>query len=359
MTPPEFHRTTFLGNLFGQASLFTLESFCQRMGMGLKAGVDVLKMLDSEAKVGSERHKQVALAMKNQIRGGETLVGAMKHSGDYFPPMLLQMVSAGEISGGLDRLFAYMAAYYRDLRGSRADFFRQLVKPMLQLVLALAVVSGIIFLQGFLASPQVSQEEKFDPLGFGLSGTRGLAIFWFFMGGFLVVLGVVAVGIWKNAMNCHRWLIPLILPVPVLGSVFANTALARMSMTLSMLLNAGADAVLCVRQAFLSTGNEYYIQGEPKATECVQQGMSLAESFQASGVVPNEFVEGVSIGELSGSETESLERLATEYDRRAKVAMGQLCIAASTAIAVATSLLIIFLIIRMAMQYVAMLQSFM
>jgi type II secretory pathway component PulF len=117
--------------------------------------------------------------------------------------------------------------------------------------------------------------------------------------------------------------------------------------------------VACVRQAFYSTGNEYYIQGEPKASECVQQGMSLAESFQASGVVPNEFVEGVSIGELSGNETESLERLAAEYDRRAKVAMSQLCVAASTAIAIATSLLIIFLIIRMAMQYVAMLQSFM
>jgi type II secretory pathway component PulF len=70
-------------------------------------------------------------------------------------------------------------------------------------------------------------------------------------------------------------------------------------------------------------------------------------------------VEGVSIGELSGNETESLERLASEYDRRAKAAMGQLCITASTAIAVATSLLVIILIIRMAMQYVAMLQSFM
>jgi len=358
MNPPRFQRTSFFGNLFGQASLFNLESFCQRMGMGLKSGVDLLKMLDLETRVGSAKHKLVALQIKQDIQKGESLVGAMKNSAAYFPPLLLQMVSAGEISGGLDRMFAYMSAYYRDLRVSRADFFRQLIKPMLQFLMAMAVVSGLILLQGFLASPSVPKEEQFDALGLGLRGTQGLVIFWLFMGLVLLFFGILGIGIWKNALNCHQWLIPLVLPIPILGSVFVNTALARMSMTLSMLLNAGADAVLCVRQAFLSSGNEYYIQGELKATQCVQDGISLAESFEATGVIPREFIEGISIGELSGNETESLERLATEYDRRAKVALGQLCATASTAIGVATALLIIFIIVRMAMQYVAMLQSF-
>jgi len=329
------------------------------MGMGLKSGVDILKMLDSEMRVGSSKHKEVALTIKQQIQAGESLVGAMKNSGPYFPPLLLQMVSAGEISGGLDRIFAYMSAYYRDLRQSRGDFFRNLVKPMLQFLMSMAVISGIILLQGLLSSPHVPKEEQFDAIGLGLSGPWGLLVFWIFVSGFAVLVGFVTAGVWKNAGNCHRWLIPLVLPIPIVGSVFVNTSLARMSMTLSMLLNAGADAVLCVRQAFYSTGNEYYIQGEPKASECVQAGMSLAESFEATGVIPSEFVEGVSIGELSGNETESLERLATEYDRRAKVALGQLCATASTAIGVATALLIIFIILRMAMQYVAMLQSFM
>jgi type IV pilus assembly protein PilC len=358
MSSATFSRSTLFASLFRAAPLKRLESFCQRLGMGLRSGVDLLKILEHEEK-GNQRHRQVVEEMKKQIRSGETLVGAMEKSKEYFPPLLLQMVSAGEISGGLDRIFAYMAEYYRELRSARSDFFRKLVKPSIQLLAALAVISGIILLQGFLQSPHAPAEEQFDALGLGLKGMDGLMKFWSFVALVALVLAMIVIGIWKNAMNCHRWLIPLVLPIPVIGAVFLNTALARLSMTLSMLLNAGADAILCVKQSFLATGNEYYIAGMDAAIQSVQRGDALAVAFENSGVVPQDFIDGVAVGELSGNETESLERIASEYQRKASESLSRLCTLASVAIVTLTSLLIIFLILRLAMQYVAMLQSFM
>ncbi len=168
----------------------------------------------------------------------------------------------------------------------------------------------------------------------------------------------MVIAISKNVFNCHSFLIPLVLPIPILGPVFENTALARMSMTLSMLLNAGVDALRSVQQAFLSTGNSYYIRAMEPALEQVRRGQSLADSLRSARVFPTTWIEGIEVGELSGVETESLDRLAEEYHERAKSSMTQLSVALGVAIWISIVVMIVALILRMAMQYVQMLNSF-
>ncbi len=346
-----------LDGLFGRIPLAKLEMFCQRLSIGLRSGVGILKLLETEARQGSPRHREVMKQTMAKVRGGEALAKAFSDAGNYFPPLLIQMISAGETSGGLDRILAYMTQYYQDLRLARRQFLGQIAWPLIQLGLAIGVVCLVIALRGFLArGPQV---EQFDSLGMGLSGTSGVAIFlgWVLMAA--MTIGGLAIAVWKNVFNCHRILIPLVLPIPILGAVFSNTALARMSMTLSMLLNSGVDAIRCVREAFLSTGNYFYIQGMKPALANVQQGQSLAHSLNEAKVFPQEFIDGIEVGELSGNETESLEYLASEYSRRAKSSMTQLSVLTSTAIWITIAGLIVMFIIRMTMQYVNMLNSLM
>lgn len=343
-------------SLFGRIPLGTLELFCMRLGSGLRAGVAILKLLESEAKQGSPHHRLVIKQAIDKVRSGETLAKAFADAGNYFPPLLIQMISAGETSGGLDRILSHMTEYYRELRLARRQFLNQIAWPLIQLGLAIGVICLVIAVRGFLA--RGPQEEQFDSLGLGLAGASGVAVF---LGTILMIASVIfgiVVAVWKNAFNCHQTLIPLVLPIPVLGSVFSNTALARMSMTLSMLLNAGVDAIRSVREAYLSTGNHFYIQGMKPALANIQKGQSLAQSLNEANVFPQEFIAGIEVGELSGNETESLEYLATEYSRRAKESMTQLSILASTAIWVSIAMLIVGFILMMVFQYVNMVNSF-
>ncbi len=346
-----------LDELFGRIPLAKLEMFCQKLSLGLRAGVGILKLLETEAKQGSPRHREVMTQAITKVRSGESLATAFGDAGNYFPPLLVQMISAGEASGGLDRILEYMTQYYRDLRLARRQFLGQITWPLIQLGLAIGVICLVIALRGFLA--RGPEDGQFDSLGLGLSGASGVAIFltWVMMTAILFAALVIVV--WKNVLNCHQVLIPLVLPIPILGAVFSNTAMARMSMTLSMLLNSGVDAIRCVREAFLSTGNYFYIQGMKLALENVQHGQSLAHSLSEAKVFPQEFIDGIEVGELSGNETESLEYLATEYSRRAKSSMTQLSVLTSTAIWITIAALIVLFIIRMTMQYVNMLNSLM
>jgi type IV pilus assembly protein PilC len=128
-------------------------------------------------------------------------------------------------------------------------------------------------------------------------------------------------------------------------------------MTLSMLLNAGSDAKQAVRQAFLATGNHYMIGGMNQAIEQVAQGTSFSDAFEKSNVLPRDFVDASRIGELSGTETESLDSLAKEYQHQAVLAINTLATLLSVAIWLMITAVIVLMIIRMALQYINLLNS--
>jgi type IV pilus assembly protein PilC len=134
-------------------------------------------------------------------------------------------------------------------------------------------------------------------------------------------------------------------------------SLSRLSMTLSMLLNAGVDASHAVKQAFLSTENQYFIGGMERAVAEVGRGSSFGEAFDKSRVLPDEFVDAIRIGELSGTETESLDHLATEYQRRAASALSFIATVASMTVWISIMIFLGFIILRMAFQYLNVLNN--
>lgn len=311
--------------IFGGISLKTLEGFCRRMSVGLKSGVDLLRMLDMEAKTGTARHREVSQNMIEALRKGHTLAESMALQGYYFPDLLVKMVDAGEHAGGMDRTFREMADYYQDLKRSRTSFIAQITFPVISLGLAFFIVCVLILVNGFFASGS-SQDKPMDLTGIGLRGISGVVVFASLTGLIFGTAALVGFGIWKNWFHCHRTLVPLVRNVPVIGSVLTATAMSRLSMTLSMMLGAGVDAKRSVRDALLSTGNYYYIAGLQKSLDAIQAGKSFAESLDAPKVLPADFIQNVEVGEMSGSESESLERLATTYREKAQLALQQLAI---------------------------------
>jgi type IV pilus assembly protein PilC len=327
----------------GGISLKSVEGFCQRMATGLRAGVDILRLLEVEQKLGNSRYRDAIQNMDQLIRSGETLAGAMSNQGNFFPTLLIRVIRAGEHSGQIERSFLEMANYYRELRRTRGAFIGQITFPIISLGLAFFVITLIIYINGFMKSGSPT-EPAFDLTGLGLRGGTGVLIFWGTSFFFVVTLGVLAFGIWKNWLDCHKKLVPLVRNVPVVGPVFTTTALSRLSMTLSMMLGAGVDAKRSVREALLSTGNHYYMAGLERTLSELEKGKSFAESLDAPKLLPQEFIQVVEIGELSGSDSESLERLAETYREKAQLALRQLAVAAGLAIWLMIAGIIIFAI---------------
>ncbi|MEQ1826359.1 MAG: type II secretion system F family protein, partial [Pirellula sp.] len=147
--------------LLGGIPLKSLEAFCRRMATGLRAGVDILRLLDMESRIGTVRHREVATDLIEQLRAGHSMSDSMNHQGSYFPKLLVKMVDAGEHAGGLDRVFREMADYYHDLKRTRSDFLSQITWPVIQLVLAIMIGAILILVNGFFTSGSAN-EKAFD-----------------------------------------------------------------------------------------------------------------------------------------------------------------------------------------------------
>jgi len=299
--------------------------------MGLKSGVDLLRILSIETKAGTARHREVAANMIDALRNGHSLSESMGLQGYYFPLLLVKMIDAGEHAGGMDRTFREMADYYQDLKQTRSAFISQITFPVIQLFLAFAIASGVILINGFFQAGSL-QDKPLDLTGIGLRGVSGMLIFMSASAVFFGALAVMAFGIWKNWFGCHKTLVPLVRNVPVIGTVLTMTALSRLSMTLSMMLGAGVDAKRSVRDALLSTGNYYYISGLEKTIAAIIKGKSFAEALDEPKLLPEEFIQNVEVGEMSGSDSESLERMAMVYREKAQYALKQFAIMAGFAV---------------------------
>ncbi len=336
-------------------SLKVAEQLCARFSTAIRSGIDPLKLLDMESKIGTKRHQAAAADVRQRLLGGDTLSEAMSHRSDYFPWLMTNLVDAGEQAGGIDKSFAYLSQYYRDLRNTRSSFLKQISWPVIQILLAIMIISLFIWLMGVLFNDP--SQDNYDPLGFGLKGVSGVLTLWFYIAVVSIAIGIVVRAIWKNWFGLHSLLMPLAINVPVIGAVFKYLALSRLTMVLSLLLNAGVDAIRAVQMAFTSTGNNYYIRQAPQSIAAVKKGQTLSESFAASRVLPREFIEAVEVGELSGNETESLDALARQYDSQAKNALLTMSVTASVLIWIMIAGLIIFLIFRFFLNYVNMIQD--
>jgi type IV pilus assembly protein PilC len=329
-----------------------LALFCRRMGIGLRSGVDILKLLDNEKRSGGRRHRQAMEEIVNRIRAGDTLAEAMKQDRQHFPNLLIQMVHTSEIAGRMDSMFTYMAEYYEQLKKTRTHFLQKISWPVLQLLMAIGIIGLVILIQGIL-----SPNTTYDASSLGLRGFSGFVIYCSIVSGFFLFLALLTLGLWKNWFQCHRLLMPLVQRIPQLGTALVTLGLSRLSMTLSMMLNAGADARYAIKQAFLSTGNFYFIAGMQRAVDSVGQGSTFADAFEATQVLPQEFIDAVRIGELSGTETESLDQLARQYQQRAAQALNTIANIASVVIWLAIVFLIGFMILKMAFQYLNLLND--
>lgn len=335
--------------------LRAVANFCRRMGVGLHAGVDILRVLETESRTGDARHRTAMRSILEEVRQGCTLSKAMFNSQGHFPAILIQLVYASELGGRMDATFLYMADYFDDLLQTRNFFLQRITWPAIQLVMAIGIIGLAILIQGLLA--RSSTGPTYDASGLGLSGVNGFFLYIGVVSGVAIVLATVTYGIWKNWFNCHRFLMPLVQRIPALGTALTTLGLSRLSITLSMLLNAGVEARRSTKQAFLATGNHYFIGGMDRALASIDKGESFGDAFDAAAVFPNDFLESMRLGELSGTETESLDRLAFQYRDRAKAALNLLATIASTVIWLTVMALIAFMVIRLGMQYVNLIYS--
>jgi type IV pilus assembly protein PilC len=324
------------------------------LGTSLKAGIDLRKAWARETE---HAHGAVYNHLKVVGRGigqGESLTDALQATEDFFPPLFHEMVRLGEATGHLDAVFQRLADHYQNQITLRRTFVASILWPMVQLGIAIFVVGGLIWFTGVLR--ELTNMRTLDPLGLGLVGNSGLAIY-------VSCVAVVGVLIFATVRAIHRgalWVRPiqyLLMELPVIGKAFRTLALARLAWALHVTLDAGMDLRKALTLSLRSTENAEFVDEIPQITAEITAGHSLHEAFSNTGDYPADFLDTLAVGEDSGQVVESMGALARQYQEQSRAAIAVLTMAAGWLVWAAVAAIIIAVVFRVFMFYLNVLNS--
>lgn len=117
--------------------------FSRTLGTLLSSGVAILDALEITAKTAGNRVVQDAImSARKSIGGGETISAPLKTM-KIFPPMVVQMISVGEATGGLDEMLNKIADFYDEEVNGAVEALMAAMEPIIMVFLA-TMIGGMV-----------------------------------------------------------------------------------------------------------------------------------------------------------------------------------------------------------------------
>lgn len=129
-----------LGNLIRKSAI---SRFTRTLSTLISSGVSILDALDITSKTSGNMVLQNAIRKSMMsIAEGETITAPLKETG-VFPPMVMQMISVGEKTGGLDDMLSKIADFYDDEVDAAVAALTSIIEPVIIVVMG-AVIGGVL-----------------------------------------------------------------------------------------------------------------------------------------------------------------------------------------------------------------------
>lgn len=298
----------------------------RQMATMIGSGLSILRTLNIIAE--QTENKKLALimgAVRDDVETGLAISDAMRKHGDVFPPLMVNMVRAGETGGFLDASLEAVATNFEKEVKLRGTIKSALTYPVIVLIMSLvAVVAMLLFIVPVF-------ENMFKQLGGQLPLPTMIlvelshAMVW--IAPVLLVGGIIGAIWWsrnKNTEAVRRRVDPFKLKVPVFGPLLKKIAVARFSRNFANMIGAGVPILQALKIVGETSGNWVIENALVKVAESVRQGESIAGPLAQQPVFPAMVTQMIAVGEDSGSLETMLNKIADFYDQEVEAATEQL-----------------------------------
>lgn len=292
--------------------------FCfKQLAFMLRAGLPMLHALTISRKQFKGRLGFVIEELTEQVETGSTLSSAMKkYKTDVFPPIVANMVMAGESTGGLDAVMLRLGEHLEKKLALRSQTISAMIYPIIVVFAAVAVVAfllGVIipkfawFLNKRGKQLPASTQLLIDMSNFVVN--YGLYI----VGAFVIV--AVMIGLYYTTPRGRLIIDTFLLKIPIIGKLLTHSAMADFSWSLSMMLRSGLTAFEGLNIASQVIGNRYISDHLSVAAEKIKVGKDLSSSIEGKGI-PDLIPQMTSVGEQTGALDHILNELGGYYEER-------------------------------------------
>ncbi len=258
--------------------------------------------------------KAVLTDIRKRIEGGAPLSDAMAEHPRVFPPMVVNMIRAGELGGILDVVLVRISDYLERRAALRSKTMIAMMYPMVVLVVALVVV---IFLVVFvipkfavlLRGRKLPANTQFLLDAADFLKTNGMEIS-------LAVAGVVGFFFLLFTLPQVRLLIDgFRMKIPLIGPIFRYSAIVQFARTFSALLESRIPLVEALRATNSTIFNSAVNRLLEKMVDRVLAGQPLSAALEEDATFTPMVRAMARIGEHSGLMDEAMGTVAELHDK--------------------------------------------
>ncbi|GAB3598955.1 type II secretion system F family protein [Kineococcus gypseus] len=283
----------------------------------VSSGLTLLKALAILAEQTQSKKLAATLQeVRGEVEGGTALSTALAKHTDVFPPLMINMVRAGEVGGFLDQVLLQLAENFEAEVKLRAKVKSAMTYPVVVFVIAILAVAGmLLFIVPIFAKMFSDMGGELPlPTKILVAMSHGLR----FAGPGIVVLAIVVPIVWrkvKDQPSVRNVVDPLKLRVPIFGLLAQKIALSRFTRNLGTMLRSGVPILQSLEIVGSASGNVVIERASSDVMESVRGGKALAAPLAEHKVFPAMVVQMMSVGEDTGALDSMLHKISDFYDQ--------------------------------------------
>lgn len=293
-----------------------LSVFCRQFVSILNAGVpivDAMGMMEDQTE--NKNLKKALGEVKANIAKGESFANALRERSDVFPPMMINMVEAGEASGSIDVSLDRMANQFEKDTKLSAMIKKALIYPIVVVVVAIIVM---IVMMAFVIPNFMDMFKQMDTKMPALTLAVMAAADFFKHNVILIIAIMVAIVIGLKIFSASQtgtiFLANAAIKIPAFKEFTIKTSSSRLARTLATLTSSGISMIDALDISAKTMSNYVFRQAVLEAKEEVKKGVPLSEPLKRAGIFPPMVVHMTKIGEETGDMDSMLTKMADYYD---------------------------------------------
>jgi len=303
--------------------------FAKQFSTMQRAGLPILTSLDLLiSQTSGPALKKIIIQIKKDLESGNALSACFEKHPKVFDIVTVNLIKAGEASGKLDMFLERIVESLEKREKIKAQIKSALFYPAVLLSVAVLVTTFMLIkvVPTFVDMyTNMGLADKLpSPTKVILSASNFLR-----EKGLILLFSIIAFVVgFKYALsknyNLRKFFDKAILGLPIFGNLIQKSILARVSLVLGNLNQAGVDILESLDIAKSVTTNIIVVEAIENIKKGVFSGKTLTDLFSKEKIFPPTFTQLISVGEQTGSLDTMFASVAKYYEEEFDTAVSNL-----------------------------------
>ena len=303
-----------------------LAVFCKQFSAVIRAGVTIISALELMGdQIENKTLQRAVMDAKTYVEKGGTLADALRVNSEAFPPIMINMVAAGELSGNLEVCLDRLTEHLEKDNALSAKIKGAMTYPIVVFIVMIIVVIVVMVMVIPNFSSMFAEMGTQLPLATRIMVAASNFIIhkWWLL---IIIVAAIVVGCkaFKRSSVGEQLFANMAIKMPIFGNLTIKSACSRFARTMSTLMASGISMIDAVEQVAKMMDNKIIRDGLLDAKTQVAKGIPLSKPLKDMEMLPPMLSAMTKIGEETGDIEEMLSKVADYYDEEVEEATNKL-----------------------------------